>query len=143
MRDTILILYTILLFPKSFLFQDLSISRCDSLYEAFSIRGSCVVEELADFEQGYDSVKAEFYQIVKSKLAGNEDKSLVLSIIVDSLGNGICCKVIRGITAEVDSMGVDFMLKQKYKPGKTRGRRIEMERVIFLVNRKYDPKNKE
>lgn len=59
MRGTVLILYIILLFPKSFLFQGMPVSRCDSLYEAFSIQGHWVVEELADFERSYDSVKAE------------------------------------------------------------------------------------
>ncbi|GJQ60973.1 MAG: hypothetical protein SCALA702_00260 [Melioribacteraceae bacterium] len=94
---------------------------------------------MVEFEENYDSVKSDFYKIVKSKLVGHEDKSLVISVIVDSLGNGFCCNVLRGITADVDSIGIDFMLKQKYKPCIVRGKSIEMRLTVFLLNRRHSP----
>jgi hypothetical protein len=137
MKIILIFFFNILVLTNSYP-QKIDNLSCDSLFSEFEVIEPKyhTVSKMTEFLGNLDSARQDFYEKVKCLLPEQKEYTLLIGVIVDTLGNVICSKKYLGINDAIDSLAIATVKEFKFNPAELRNKKIQMREMIVLMNRK-------
>jgi len=121
------LLFVLLFFIQSNLFPQSNTIDCSSIFS-----GCFAVEKMPVLIGGLDSLHFRLIYPQEALKHNIEGKVYVL-VAVDTLGNPVCAKIIKGIGYSCDEEALRLVNTSKYTAGEQRGKPVVVPMAISIV----------
>ena len=103
--------------------------NCDSLLSILNRKG-VLIDKYPSLLKPLNGIENEFLSIIKPNRLEN---SIYVIIIIDTLGDVCCAKILKGTNTEMDTVALKYATTLKFSPAEYRGKKKSLPVVIPLL----------
>ncbi len=100
---------------------------CDSIAKASETMWDIFVEQMPTPIKPYIEIQNEFLSLIDTN---NFTNSIFVRIFIDTSGNVLCSRIIKGNKNSIDTVALDYVLNLKFNPAVARKKKFQMSILI-------------